>query len=293
LMTEDRQRSLRILHTAAHPADTFDMVGGTLCHHIRRGDQVTVLAFSHGVRSHAMTTIEAIKHGQAPPANIESGIDEKEDEVKTACAVLGINDVRFLRLDDDLLMVNEQNVRAVAKVIREVRPHVLITHSPFEQAGIPGAHRACCEIALLSRGMAQGIMRDESSAPHSIGEVFFMWQHGETTLLDHAFGRFPEIIIDVTDVIDLKVRAMDCLKSQYYPGPMARKLFESCAATQTLHMCVPYGETFMRYYPQVETHLPVSEHNLRIYEVPAAQLYARLGDIKTIKVPYRPRTRKK
>lgn len=283
-MNQPRE-GLRILHTAAHPADTFDMVGGTLAHHIRRGDQVTVLAFSHGVRSHAMTTIQAMKHGQAPPPDIDRVIDEKEEEVKAGCAVLGINDVRFLRLDDDLLMVNEENVRAVARVIRVVRPHVLITHSPFELAGIPGAHRACCEIALLARGMAQGIMRGEDSPPHAVAEVFYMWQHGETTLLDHAFGRFPEIIIDVTDVIELKVKAMDCLKSQYYPGPLARKLFEACAATQTLHMCVPYGETFLRHFPMVQHLLPVCEHNLRIWEEPAEKLYARLGKMITPTVP--------
>jgi LmbE family N-acetylglucosaminyl deacetylase len=134
--------------------------------------------------------------------------------------------------------------------------------------------------------MASGIMKDETSPPHNIGEVFFMWQHGETTLLDHVTPRFPEIIIDVTDVIQKKVKAMDCLKSQFYPGPLARKLFESCAATQTLHMSVPYGESFMRYYPQVEHYLPVSEHNLRLGSDPQKGLYEKLGRMLTIEVPF-------
>jgi len=283
-------KPLRILHTAAHPADTFDMVGGTLAHHIERGDSVTVVAFSHGVRSHAMTTIQNLKHGQKGDAlvDVDGVIDEKEEEVKAGCRILGINDLRFLRLDDDLLLVKEEHVRRVARIIREIKPDVMITHSPFELAGISCAHRACCEISLLARGMASGIMKDETSPPHMIGEVFFMWQHGETTLLDHAFPRFPEIIIDVTDVIERKVRAMDCLKSQYYPGPLSRKLFESCAATQTLHMCVPYGETFMRYFPQVENYLPVSEHNLRICSEPQERTYARMGRMITTEVPFNP-----
>jgi 4-oxalomesaconate hydratase len=279
---------LRILHTAAHPADTFDMVGGTLAHHIEQGDSVTVLAFSHGVRSHALTSIAQRKGGEET-ASIDEIADDKETEVRTACGVLGITDVRFLRLDDDLLLVNEQHVRAVARVIREVRPDVIITHSPFEMAGISVAHRACCEITLLAKGMANGLMRDEATPPHTVGEIFFMWQHGETTLLDYVTPRFPQIIIDVTDVIEKKVRAMDCLTSQYYPGGMARKCLEGIGATHAIHTCVPYGETFLRYYPDVQHTLPVSEHNLRIARQPLKETYERLGTMIAPFVPFEPK----
>jgi 4-oxalomesaconate hydratase len=284
-MPTTSHQPLRILHTAAHPADTFDMVGGTLAHHIERGDSVTVLAFSHGVRSHALTSLAKHRSGQASEP-IEKIVDEKETEVVAACAVLGIEDVRFLRLDDDLLLVNEEHVRAVARVIRDVRPDVLITHSPFETAGISTAHRACCEITLLAKGMAGGMMRDEPSPPHTVAEVFFMWQHGETTLLDHVTPRFPQIIIDVTDVIEKKVRAMDCLTSQYYPGAMARKCLEGIGATHAIHCCVPYGEAFLRYLPDVRDTLPVSEHNLRIARQPLEKTYQRLGKMIAPFVPF-------
>lgn len=279
---------LRILHTAADPADTFDMVGGTLAHHIRRGDHVTVIAFTHGVRSHALTTIEKSKHaGQRQYEQfVPAAVGDKEQEVVDACALLGIRDVRFLKLDDDLLLVKEEHVRAVARVIREVRPHVLITHSPFEMAGISVAHRACCEITLLANGMSNGLMQGETTPPHRAAEIFFMWQHGETTLLDHVAGRFPMIIIDVTDVIELKVRAMDCLKSQYYPGGLARKVLEGLGANHGVHACVPYGEAFLRHYPDVQHFLPVSEHNLRIYTEPLEQTYARLGKMIAPFVPF-------
>lgn len=285
-MMSQPPQPLTILHTAAHPADTFDMVGGTLAHHIERGDRVTVLAFSHGVRSHALTTIQQAHQTGRMPKAIDKDIDEKEQEVIDACKVLGITDVRFLRLDDDLLLVNEDHVRSVAKVIRDVRPDVLITHSPYEMAGIQGAHRACCEIALLARSMASGLMRDESSPPHRVGEVFFVWQHGETTSLDYAVPRFPEIIIDITDVVEKKVRALDCLRSQYYPGGLGRKCIEGIGATHAIHCCVPYGETFMRYNPEVRAHLPVCEHNLRIAREPLAETYRRLGTFIAPGVPF-------
>jgi 4-oxalomesaconate hydratase len=282
---ETRTAPLRILHTAAHPADSFDMVGGTLAHHIERGDQVTVLSFTHGVRSHALTLIEAVRHDGAK-ADVDQMLGEKEREVINACAILGIRDVRFLRQDDNLLLPNRDNIAAVARVIRDVRPHVIITHSPFDTFGVRGAHAACCEITLLARAMAHGLMEGETSAPHTPGEIFFMWQHGESTLLDFVVPRFPQIIIDITDVIERKVRALDCLKTQFYPGPMARKVLEVCAATHTLHMSVPYGETFLRYYPQVEYYLPISEHNLRIVSDPFHKTYDRLGKMIAPFVPF-------
>ena len=286
---DDSRKPLTILHTAAHPADSFDMAGGTLAHHIERGDHVTVVAFTHGARSHALTMLEAHRHG-GQAASVEEAIGEKEAEVVRACGILGITDVRFLQLDDDLLMVKEEHIRAMARIIREVRPDVLITHSPYEMGGIPVAHRACCEISLLARSMAHGLMRDDPSPPHTIGEVFFVWQHGETTSLDYAVPRFPEILIHVTDVIEKKVRAMDCLTSQYYPGGLARKCMESMNG-HGVQLCVPYSEAFFRYYPEVHRHLPVCEHNLRTASEPLEQTYRRLGTMIVPHSPYRPGVR--
>jgi len=37
-------RPLRLLSVGGHPADAFDSAGGTLAHHVQRGDLVTVVA---------------------------------------------------------------------------------------------------------------------------------------------------------------------------------------------------------------------------------------------------------
>lgn len=277
---------LTILHTAAHPADSFDMVGGTLCHHIGRGDRVTVVAFTHGARSHALTTIEGARRA-AVAVDVDRAVDEKEKEVVSACGILGIEDVRFLRADDDLLLVREEYVRAMARIIRDVRPDVVITHSPFEMGGLATAHKSCCEITLLARAMASGLMAEEPNPPHRVGEIFFVWQHGETTALDYAMPRFPAILIDVTDVIEKKVRAMDCLKTQFYPGGLGRKCMEDMNGSHGVHMCIPYCEAFMRFYPEVHEFLPVCEWNLRLAREPLDVLYKRLGTFIAPNVPFR------
>lgn len=274
-MGHDR-RPISILHTAAHPADAFDMAGGTLAHHVRDGDRVTVVVFTHGARSHAHTVVEEHKHGKGKET-LDHAVELKQQEVIDACAVLGITDVRFMRYEDHILSFNPELVLKLAKIIREVRPDVVITHSPFENAGLTGAHRICCDITYQACSASAGML-DGEGKPHRVGELFYVWQHGETTLGDYAVPRFPAILIDVTDVIDLKVKALKCIKSQYYDG-FAEKLYETCTASHGLHMCVPYAEAFMRHYPDVQHRLPVSRHNLDIAQRPMQETYARLARV--------------
>lgn len=252
------------------------MAGGTLAHHIRDGDRVTVVVFTHGARSHAHTVVEEHKHGGGEKS-LGGAIDLKQEEVVDACGVLGITDVRFLRYEDHILSFNPDLVLTLAKIIREVRPDVVITHSPFENAGLTGAHRVCCDITYQACCASAGMLEGEGT-PHRVGELFYVWQHGETTLGDYAVPRFPAILVDVTDVIDLKVKALKCIKSQYYDG-FAEKLYEACNASHGLHMCVPYCETFMRHYPEVRRRLPVSEHNLLIAQQPMEKTYATLAQV--------------
>tara|TARA_R110002111_G_scaffold162636_5_gene229051 strand:- start:811 stop:1581 length:771 start_codon:yes stop_codon:yes gene_type:complete len=254
------------------------MAGGTLAHHVRDGDRVTVVVFTHGARSHAHSVIEGHKHGSGDQT-LDGAIELKQQEVIDACAVLGITDVRFLRYEDHVLSFNPDLVITLAKIVREVRPDVVITHSPFENAGLTGAHRVCCDITYQACCASAGMLEGEGK-PHRVGELFYVWQHGETTLGDYAVPRFPAILIDVTDVIDLKVKALKCIKSQYYDG-FAEKLYEACNASHGLHMCVPYSETFMRHYPEVRTRLPISEHNLKIAHQPMEKTYATLAKVLT------------
>lgn len=268
-------QKLRILHTAAHPADSFDLAGGTLAHHVERGDKVTVVAFSHGVMSHDIRGIEARRGGRRDDVTRETtdeSIIVKEREVIDACRILGIEDVRFLRHDDDVLLVQEGYVRELALVIRDVRPDVMITHNPFEYGGVPWAHRSCVEITLLARQMASGIMRDDDSPPHKVGEVFFVWQTGFNTLLDWAVPRFPAIYIDVTDVTERKVKALDCLKSQMYDGALGRKMLEANSGAAGYYSRVPYAEVFVREFPEVQRYLPVCEHNLKLARRPRREI---------------------
>ena len=50
--------SLRILSIGAHPADIFDQSGGTMAHHVQRGDYVGCVVLTHGARVHVAGRLE-------------------------------------------------------------------------------------------------------------------------------------------------------------------------------------------------------------------------------------------
>ena len=263
---------LTILHTAGHPADAFDLAGGTLCHHIRRGDRVVVLVFTHGTRSHSLKTIEDERF-RNKKVSIDDAVDEKQREVVEACRLLEIEDVRFLRQEDDLLEPTREHVMAVAQLIREVRPDIVITHSPFEPTG--STHWACSQITQQAVSVAAGHLGD-ANPPHRVGEIFYCWIHGDTRIEDFATARFPAIIVDITDVAEQKLKAIQKIQSQYYGGKFAVKIMEGTNSIHGLHRCVPYSETFFPALPHVCDCLPVSQHNLRYANEPLEETYRRM-----------------
>ncbi len=69
-MEEKMMSNLSILVIGGHPADVFDHCGGTLAHHIRRGDRVTALALTQGLRIHDVVISEVFRfQGKRPDAD--------------------------------------------------------------------------------------------------------------------------------------------------------------------------------------------------------------------------------
>jgi len=258
------QEKLRILVIGAHPADVFDNAGGTLAHHIARGDTVTALALTQGARIHDVVISEGLRNRVLPAEELDKLIEErtrvKHGEVREACAILGVTDVRFLTYTDAVMMVTEELVEATARLIREVRPHIVITHYPYENGGIANQHAITGQISIFAIDAAGGVGRGDTHTPWRVAQVFFMATpmglHRATILGAEPIAH-PDVYIDITDVIVRKVQALDCLKSQQYDGAYARKRAEGIDGAFGRFLGVPYAEAFISYRPQLYYHLPI------------------------------------
>ena len=56
------QPKLRLLSVGAHPADIFDQSGGTMAHHVQRGDWVGCVVLTHGARVHDKVISDDMHH---------------------------------------------------------------------------------------------------------------------------------------------------------------------------------------------------------------------------------------
>ncbi len=271
-------RPIRVLLVATHPADAFDQCGGTLAHHIKKGDSVTVLVATLGIRSHDWELIDTQRKAGKKIDIEQHQKKEKQkklNELRKACRILGIKDVRALDFDDDEELVKEEMIQSIANVIRQVRPDILITHHPYEDGGFK-LHATVGRATMFAFRKAMGAGRGKSLPAHSVPSIYFMNPTAYVGVaMDNSFIAKIDLYVDITDVIDKKVKAMDCISSQYYKGSFAHKRAEATDGHYGYNAGVGYAEAFQRYYPAVHYTLPVSDFELERYKTSHDNIAAR------------------
>ena len=264
--------ALRILSIGAHPADIFDQSGGTMAHHVARGDQVACVVLTHGARVHDAVISDAMFHREEIPDKdelshlMEERSDLKAEEVRRACKLLGVEEVYFFGADDAVLLVTEEAVRRLARLLREVRPNIILTHFPKEDNGLTNPHAIAGQIALHAMALAGSVDPGDRNPPHKVAQVFFFGCGGAAlprNVWNAAGGYYNDVFIDITDVVDKKLAALDELVSQGYGGAYARKRIEtSDGAFGGAGQCA-YAEGFISMNAETHYHLPITEHALK------------------------------
>ncbi len=137
---------LRLLAAFAHPDDEGFGSGGTLAMLVARGAHVTLVCATNG---------DVGEISDPSLATPETLAQVRQQELRDAMSVTGVPDVRFLNYRDSGMAGTEDNdhpnslhqaspvdvVATLNQIIREVRPHVVITHDPTGGYGHPD-HRA-------------------------------------------------------------------------------------------------------------------------------------------------------
>lgn len=262
-------KKLKILVVGGHPADVFDHCGGTLAHHVRAGDSVTCLALTQGLRIHDEVVSEKFRFGTEgyTKEEINSILQEREavkyQEVKDACALFGITDVRFLSYDDKTLQVTEVLIDAVAKVMRDVKPDLVITHYPKTYGSINNHHGNAAKICIAASQLAGTVDFDDPNPAWRIAQFAYMLNPGDTmafNALSAGSQAVPNLFVDVTDMVELKVKALDTLRSQQYQGEYARKNVESWNGVFGFNTSTCYCEAFVVDRPEVSDRIHVCDH---------------------------------
>jgi LmbE family N-acetylglucosaminyl deacetylase len=139
----------------------------------------------------------------------------REAEQRAAAAVLGVQDVQFLRYPDGRLTPSLELRRDISREIRRFRPDRVLAQSPeiwWQRLGASHPdHRAVGEAALAAvypdarNPFAHPeLLADEGLEPWTVGELWIMGAPDDR--VDHP--------VDVTDTIDRKIAALREHRSQ-------------------------------------------------------------------------------
>ena len=265
---------LSVLNIGGHPKDAILYAGGTMAKHAARGDRVCLLTPTTGL-SHHLTAI-ADYGGTGVQPDMDALVDERRRELVEAANELGISDVRFLGYPDDIPVIDKEIVNDIADVIGEIRPNIIVTHWPYDTVA---AHAMATQMTMLATEAASGIRPGKPYAPTGgdtgeTAQIFFHAQFGRTNVLESLAIRIPSTVIDITDVIRQKSRAMNRFKSQNYgeDSQLQRKLGEALDGNvYAIHKRVGYAEAFIAHNPQVYEHLPISDYGRKLAARPRAE----------------------
>ena len=182
-----------VLAVYPHPDDETFGKAGTIAQFTRAGVSVTLICGTLGQMGRNM--------GKPFFANRETLPKIREQELRDACAVLGIQDLRLLGLRDKTLEFEDPNklTDQVEAVIREVNPSLVMTYYPGH--GVHPDHDA------LSAATVRAVARmPKNDRPVIYGSAV-------TRNAQSVLGP-PHVVVDVSDVTDIKLDAYRAHRSQ-------------------------------------------------------------------------------
>ncbi len=205
-----------ILVILAHPDDPEFFCGATTARWVRAGHQVSYCVITCGDKG---------------TKDISLGSDDlcsiRQREQRAAAKVLGVNEVRFLNYPDGYLLPDLNLRKDITRVIRTVRPDILVTCDPQTLFSAMGGlnhpdHRAAGQATLDAVFPAARdhlnfieLWKDEKLEPHIVREV---WVCGTLQ---------PDVVLDVTNTWEVKLSALYEHKSQIgEPEKLAERMRE-------------------------------------------------------------------
>jgi LmbE family N-acetylglucosaminyl deacetylase len=174
--------------------------------------------------------------------------------------------VFFFGEDDAVLLMREATVRRLAAMLRQIKPDIVLTHFPREGDPFSNPHAIAGQIAMYAIAHAASVDPADTNPPHRVAQVYFFGTGAAATrrqLWDAGGGYYNDVFIDITDVVERKLAAMDCLVSQGYGGAYARKRIETSDGAFGQAAGVSYAEGFITLNAETHDYLPVTDHALK------------------------------
>jgi LmbE family N-acetylglucosaminyl deacetylase len=236
------------LVVVAHPDDIEFGCAGTVARWVREGARVTYALLTNGAA------------GSSDPEMTRERLAElREAEQRASAKVVGVDQVEFLGYEDGLLEPNLELRKEVVRLIRRVRPEVVVTTDPttryFADRYINHPdHRAAGEATLAAvipgsdTRLAYPELLEEGLEPVKLTGVWLM------------MNMEPNLVVDIGDFLDKKIESLACHVSQVgdelaEDSGFVRGMAEFSAVDQPFQ----YGEAFRVFRFDLPWRIPESE----------------------------------
>lgn len=232
-----------ILVFSAHAADFCSRAGGTIIKYINKGYTVHIIDLTYG------ETGESAQYWNfTGNPNVEDCKKIRRNEAEKAAAVMGAT-IEFMDYDDYPLIITRGRIKELSFKIQKLRSEIILTHWDKDTFDEDHATTARAVISAVTCATVPG--NQPGIKPHIFPDIFFF----ESSVPHTEFNEFRiDHYIDITDVYDKKVKALECFASQ----PFLIEFYEKYAlqraaqaADWTKNNNIIYAEGFKRFVPWV------------------------------------------
>jgi LmbE family N-acetylglucosaminyl deacetylase len=192
----------RALVVTAHPDDVDFGAAGTVANLTDAGAVVTYCLVTDGQAGGFDQTIPRPRMAEI----------RREEQAKAAAEV-GVTNLVFLGIMDGQVVFDLDLRREISRVIRQVRPQVVITQSPIINLNtVYGSH---ADHVATGQGVWAAVYPDARNPfafPELLQEGLEPWAADEIWIM---LGMDANETVDITDQLDRKIRALRCHESQH------------------------------------------------------------------------------
>ncbi|WP_421938762.1 bacillithiol biosynthesis deacetylase BshB1 [Pedobacter sp.] len=182
---------LDILVLAVHPDDAELCCSGTILKHIALGKKVGIVDLTRG---------ELGTRGTA---------ETRDEEAADAAKILGLHVRENLRLRDGFFQNDEESRLAVIKAIRKYQPEIILSNALHDRHPDHGRAGDLVNDAVFLSGLPK---------IKTLLEGVDQQAHRPRLLLQFIQDSYiqPDIIVDITDHIDTKIKSIQAYKTQFF-----------------------------------------------------------------------------
>jgi 4-oxalomesaconate hydratase len=188
-----------VLYIGAHDVDFLVRAGGTLAKYARRGSRVISVSLTYGERSES-----ARLWRERPDITLDEVKAVRRQEAERCADLIG-SELRILDWTDGPIVFDRDRYLALAKLIQETRPQILITHWPDEITNPDHLNTAAAVKLSAAYAAAPGTAYENGAEPWEVEAIYY----SEPTFpFPERNGFNPNVWVDITAEYELKLEGL-------------------------------------------------------------------------------------